>query len=210
MSKFQDLTGQRFGRLTVIERVKNNKFGTAQWYCKCDCGKYDIVSTGNLKKNTASCGCYRKERMTKHGKSNERIYKIWKDVIKRCNNSNHRFYNNYGGRGITVCDEWLHDFQAFYDWAMNNGYENSLTIDRIDNNKGYFPDNCRWVDYKIQANNRRSNHLITYNGKTQTMAQWADELGIKYKTLSDRINISKWSIEKAFNTPIKGGGQNKH
>lgn len=204
MGKFIDLTGKKFGRLTVIERAENNEHGTAQWLCKCDCGNYDVVTTGNLKKTTASCGCYRQERMTKHGKSGERVYKIWKDINKRCNNANHGNYEDYGGRGIKVCNEWRNSFEMFYKWATENGYTDNLTIDRIDVNGNYEPSNCRWVDYKTQANNRRNNHLITYNGKTQTMAQWADELGMKYKTLSDRINISKWSVEKAFNTPVRG------
>ena len=110
---------------------------------------------------------------------------------QRCYNINYTYYKDYGGRGIAVCDEWLNDFQAFYEWSMNNGYKDNLTIDRIDNNKGYSPNNCRWVTRKTQVQNRRNNVYITYDGKTQTLSQWADELGVRYNTLVLR-HIRGW------------------
>ena len=211
MGNFIDLTGKKFNRLTVLKRVENRGKDPA-WLCKCDCGNECIVVGPHLKRgDIKSCGCFHKESVAcrnivnkpakKHGKSNERIYKVWDDMKSRCYNQNHKEYNLYGGEGKTVCDDWLHDFQAFYDWAMANGYKEGLTIERIDNTKGYSPDNCKWATYKEQANNKRNNHLITYNGKTQTMAQWADEYNVPYDKLKSRLNKSHWDIGKSLNTP---------
>ena len=120
-------------------------------------------------------------------KTKERLHRIWKGIKARCYNPNREAYSNYGGRGITVCDEWKNDFQAFYDWAMANGYTDDLTLDRIENDGNYEPDNCRWATRKEQGNNSRHNHLITAYGKTQTMQQWSDETGISYNTMKTRI-----------------------
>lgn len=132
-----------------------------------------------------------------HGLSHTRLHRIWANMNVRCTNSNSPKYYCYGNRGIIVCDEWRNDFKAFYDWAMANGYTDDLTIDRIDNNGNYEPSNCRWVDYKTQMNNMTKNIMIEYKGKTQTLAQWADETGIPYKTLHKRIKTG-WNIEKAM------------
>ena len=197
-----DETGNKYGRLTVIERVKNDKAGNAKWRCMCECGKVVDVLALNLRKGTTqSCGCLNieraKEANTTHGHYYKPIYGVWRNIKDRCYNHNNKSYGDYGGRGITVCAEWQ-DFQVFYDWAMSHGYNHNLTIDRIDNNNGYSPDNCRLVDMKTQSNNRRSNHLVTYKGKTQTISQWADELGIKYDTLLTRISKYHWNIERAL------------
>lgn len=138
--------------------------------------------------------------MKKHGKSNERIFWIWRDIKLRCYNQNTNGYSRYGGRGITVCEEWLgeHGAENFINWALQNGYTDNLTIDRIDTNGNYEPSNCRWVTKKEQANNRRSNRILEYKGKKQTMKQWADELGINYSTLKMRITKYHWSIEKSL------------
>lgn len=164
MSAVKDLTGQRFGILFVIGRHGSTPQGTATWRCLCDCGNLCVTEGAKLRKhNTRSCGCLHDEtarkRLTIHGKSETRLYAIWKALKQRCYNHSDKDYDRYGGRGITVCSEWLHSFQAFFDWSMTNGYdENALTgqctIDRIDNDKGYSPDNCRWVDMKVQRHNR--------------------------------------------------------
>ena len=212
-SRFEDLTGRKFGRLTVIERAEDhiqpNGKHQIQWLCKCDCGSEVIVRGSNLKNgNTKSCGCLQKEMtsvlnqlhngsLSVRGLSRSKIYVAWCNMKQRCLNENNRQYKYYGGRGIKVCDEWL-EFEQFYCWAMVNGYNDTLTLDRVNVDGNYEPKNCRWVDMKTQQNNTRRNHQITYNGKTQTLAQWSEELNIKYQTLRDRIFRYRWSVERAF------------
>ncbi|QQE75199.1 hypothetical protein [Brevibacillus composti] len=154
-----DLTNQRIGRLTVLSRSGNIGKHPA-WLCKCDCGKTTTVRGDHLRNNLIrSCGCLEEENRknganTKHGGRNSRLYEIWSGMLKRCNNPNSHSYENYGGRGIKVCDDWL-DFSKFRDWALKHGYSDSLSIDRINNDGNYEPSNCRWTDAKTQANNRR-------------------------------------------------------
>ena len=206
MRKLVDLTGQRFGRLTVIERAENKQNCTT-WRCKCECGSIRIVRSCSLRSGrTKSCGCFQKEQITKilktHGQAkgnHTRLYNIYHGMKDRCYKKSAKAFNKYGGRGITVCEEWRNSFEAFYEWAMANGYADNLTIDRIDGTKGYTPENCRWVTYKAQGNNTSRNHLITYNSKTQTLAQWSEEIGIKYGTLTARI-YRGWDIHKALTT----------
>lgn len=131
-----------------------------------------------------------------------RIYSIYKGMKDRCRYKTNDNYERYGGRGIRVCEEWLADYMNFYNWAINNGYKEGLTLDRIDPNKNYEPDNCRWATYKEQANNTRRNNYITYNNKTHTLTEWSEILGIKRSTLSNRIVTKKWDIEKALTTPL--------
>ena len=205
MSKCINLTGQKFGRLLVLERTKNNSRNHAQWICQCDCGNTVTVTCASLRSgNTKSCGCTRKEKLsafrTKHKKSETKIYKKWSSMIGRCYCKGATRYENYGGRGIKVCDEWLHNFQAFYEWAMANGYSDDLTLDRKDVNGNYCPENCRWATQKEQANNRRNNHYLTYNGETHTITKWAEIKGLNPNTLKSRIYYLHWDIERALNT----------
>lgn len=206
MGKFQDLTGQKFGRLKVIKRVEN-KGRQTMWLCKCDCGNEKIVRGSHLINGyIKSCGCLNKEilrqRCSKHLQSKTRLHQIWLRMKQRCVNKNLECYKNYGGRGITVCDDWKNDFMSFYSWSMQNGYKNDLSIDRIDNNGNYEPSNCRWADRKTQARNTRSNRLITYNGQTHCISEWAEILNISKTILQDRIS-QNWSIEKTFKTPVR-------
>lgn len=205
MGKFIDLTGRKFGRLTVIkDSGERNKHRRVLWLCKCDCGNYKSISGNDLNK-CSSCGCKKRELLieknTTHNATKTRLYNTWQGMKKRCYNPKDKYYHIYGGRGITVCDEWKDNFQAFYDWAMSHGYQDDLSIDRIDPDGNYSPENCRWATAKEQANNKRNNHLIGYNGKKQTMIQWANELDIKYQTLAARINKYHWNIDRALNTP---------
>ena len=190
--KPENLVGQRFGRLVVLEDTKIMVPNRTQTYqkCLCDCGNIVIVPKSYLKsEHTRSCGCWVKEMHTTHGLSQSRIYKVYSGMKKRCYDKNHKLYNRYGGRGITICDQWLNDFMAFYNWSMANGYQDDLTIDRIDNDKGYSPDNCRWVTMLEQAQNTSKNVNITYKGKTQTISAWSRETGIPQNTISRRFRV---------------------
>lgn len=185
-------TGEVIGRLTVIEQVGKNSQGGKLFRCKCECGNEKIVLGAELRRHhTESCGCLFKDvqrkTVTRHGQRYSRLYEIWRSMKQRCYNPNKKKYECYGGRGITVCDEWLHDFQAFYDWAMANGYSDELSIDRIDVNGNYEPANCRWATIKEQANNRRCNVSLEAFGEEHTVAEWAEILGIKKSTLYSRL-----------------------
>lgn len=200
----KDLTGQRFGRLVAIEPIGKTDVGNVVWRCKCDCGNVKDVSTKYLGRGTASCGCYAQElrvmRSTKHGRRRTRLYDVHKGMLQRCNNPNAHEYENYGGRGIRVCSEWL-EFENFAKWADANGYKEAnhgeCTLDRINPNGNYEPSNCRFVDMKTQQRNRRNNRLIEYNGETHCMKEWADIAGIAYGTFQKRI-YAGWSMERAM------------
>jgi hypothetical protein len=196
---FQDLSGQKFGRLTAIKVVGKNKKGESIWECLCDCGNITKSTCSNLKRgHTKSCGCYKKVCCVTHHETNTRLYKIWKGIKTRCYNKNFPKYSNYGGRGILVCEQWLEKYANFRDWAILNGYNDTLTIDRIDNNGNYEPSNCRWVNNKTQSNNRRDNCFITYLGETLTISQWGDRLGIDPKIIRARYKVYNLPLEKVF------------
>ncbi|KKK84731.1 hypothetical protein LCGC14_2780380 [marine sediment metagenome] len=212
MSRFIDLTGERFGRLIVIKRVQNDKQGGAQFVCKCICGKEKIVGGSDLRDgNTKSCGClYNEGNNYKHGhkKKNQpsKTYQSWQSMIRRCTDSNDIKYSIYGGRGITVCNRW----RKFENFLEDMGeVPKDRQIDRIDNNKGYCKSNCRWATRKEQARNKRNNRLITHDGKTQCIAEWAEEFDINYQILWDRLCRYNWPIEKALTTPTGKQGKKK-
>lgn len=217
--KYEDLSGKTFNRLTVLKLHhkkqlfnKNGKPNGHLYYyeCLCSCGKISIVASTLLKNNSVkSCGCLREDEIKKsenkhriHGMKNTRIYKIWSSMRGRCHYKYIHGYERYGGRGIKVCQEWEENFMNFYNWSINNGYRDDLTIDRINFNGNYEPSNCRWVTKKEQARNTKSNHNITYKGETHCLKEWSEILGINYGTLKGRIQKRKWNIEKAFTEPI--------
>jgi len=206
MAKIRDLTGQRFGRLVALYPTGERRNSYIVWHCRCDCGnEVDVITSSLTTGHTNSCGCYSREctikRSTTHGMAQQRerhpVYYIWSAMIQRCENPNNHNYKDYGGRGIKVCEEW-HDAKVFIEWALTSGWGKGLTLDRIDNDSDYKPSNCRWVTRKEQAWNKRNNHLITFNGKTQSLAAWSDETGIPYGTLESRINKLYWPIKRAL------------
>lgn len=203
--KVEDISGKIFGRLTAIKYIGKSKGKQTLWECKCDCGNIAIVHHQNLKSgHTSSCGCYNSEvaseREKEHGQSGTRLYNIWHDMIYRCYNGNHRSYKDYGGKGIIVCNEWKDDFEAFRNWAIENGYKENLSIDRIDSDKNYCPENCRWATDIQQANNTSRNLIFTVDGCTDTLANLCRKYNIPYTLAHSRI-YRNWDIKKALTTP---------
>lgn len=195
MKKFKDITGQKFGCLTALYRLHSyHKKGT-YWLCICECGNLVEVYLQNLQSgHTTSCGCLK----VKHNKCDTRLYSILRGIKTRCYNKNVKEYKYYGKRGIAVCDEWLNDFNAFYDWAMENGYNDTLTIDRIDVDGNYSPDNCRWIPNKEQQQNKRKTKLYTINDITKTLAEWCEVYNINYNKVYNRVYLYNWEIERAL------------
>lgn len=201
--KFLDLAGKTFGRLTVISRGPN--IGRhVQWKCRCECGKETLVTSTNLVSNRSrSCGCLHIEAVTTHGKTTCREYSAWVSMKSRCYTTSNIGFKYYGARGITVCERWLHSFENFVtDMGAKPGNEYSL--DRIDPNGNYCPENCRWATRDVQDNNRRNNKFVTFDGKTQTVSQWAKEKGIVKTTILGRIKWG-WPIKDALTwKPVRG------
>ena len=199
--KAVDLSGKRFGRLVVLRRTKSDRKWKPAWVCKCDCGK-EVVSYSDYLCNghTKSCGCFSSEvaaqKNLKHHGSGTRLYGIWRSMIRRCEDPNDCNYARYGMKGIRVSSEW-HEFERFRDWAMKNGYKDTLSIDRIENNGPYADWNCRWADLFTQANNRSNNRVIFYNGESRTLAEWCRVLGLKYKTVHRRL-ANGHSVKESF------------
>jgi hypothetical protein len=196
--------GTRFGNLTVLHRSRKKLYARGVcWVCRCDCGKVIICWGSRLRvgKHT-HCGCRTSEIISKgvttHGLSRTRIYRVLQRMIQRCHNPNHDGYFRYGGRGISVCSEWRYHPESFVRWSLANGYREGLTIDRIDNNKSYYSDNCRWIGWIPQARNRRDNHVVVWKGQKKTIAEWAEITGLKYHTISKRIIKYRWSVEEAL------------
>lgn len=200
MGKIVDLTGQRFGRLTVVSCAGRTSSRQAKWRCICDCGNITIVSGGNLRSgNTTSCGCSRKGKcIDKH------LYFTWRDMRQRCSLPHHPSYCNYGARGIIVCDEWNQSFENFQSWAYKHGWSpdihSTITIDRVDNDGPYSPENCRFTDRWTQANNRRCTKYLTLNGRTKSISAWSRETGICQSTLYRRLDMG-WPVERVLTEP---------
>lgn len=200
-----DETGNRYGRLLVLEYACTVR-KKAVWKCKCDCGNEVLVIGQDMRTgHTNSCGCLQKDFVVKKNRKYgidypTRLYHSWHSMIARCENPRTNYYCNYGGRGISVCEEW-HDFETFAEWALNNGYSDNLTIDRIDNDGGYSPQNCRWATKIEQENNKRTNRKVTINGITKNLVAWCNSYGINEITVFSRLRYG-WDIEKAITTPV--------
>lgn len=196
LNRVHDLTGQKFGRLTVIGLDDSKQTRKTYWICQCDCGNIkSIRSDALLMHRTVSCGCWHNEVSSKnvrrnhtHKQSGTRLYKIWQGMKGRCSNPTNTSYKNYGGRGITVCEEWQNSFERFYEWACNNGYSDDLTIDRANNNKGYSPDNCRWRTSKDQCRNRRSNVVLRIGNTAKSLIEWCEIFNLDYQLVSARYH----------------------
>lgn len=205
-ASFIDISGNRYGRLVAINPIRKNN--GIYWVCKCDCGNTTEVLAQHLKRGLIrSCGCLRRDissEAKKHGWSGTRIYKEWKGIKDRCLNARTPAYKNYGGRGITICEEWLGEKgpENFINWALNNGYDDTLTIERKDVNGNYCPENCCWIPLGEQALNTRANVYLEYNGESKPIAQWAKEYGINYQVFHNRVRNLGWSMERALHEPV--------
>lgn len=207
-----DIVGKKFGRLMVIKFVPKpeREDYRRQWLCRCECGNLVQVNGSKLRSgHTRSCGCLEKEVIgnvnRKYMYSDLRLYRIWRAIQQRCSDRKGREYHNYGGRGILVCAEWADNnsgFERFYEWAMANGYQSDLTIDRTDVNLGYSPENCRWITNKRQQNNKRTNVYLSYNGETHTMKEWSDILGVTYSKIRYHIREKNRSITEFINNYV--------
>ena len=206
--------GQKFNRLTVIafEKVKRKNYSGTRWIVRCDCGTLKSVEPKRvISGHTMSCGClkaentieFNKRTKVKHGGRQDRLYTIWHNMKQRCYGITYKDYPQWGGRGICVCDEWKDDYAAFREWALSNGYAQGLSLDRIDVDGNYSPQNCRWADWSTQAKNRTNSHNYVINGEKKNLVDLADEYGIKYGTLYQRVHLYKWPIEKALGVPVR-------
>lgn len=204
MPPFIDLTGEQFGHLTVIKQVQNIKY--TSWECRCSCGNIATITTNSLRtKKTKSCGCLSREvtkkRMTTHGMYGSPEHRAWRHMKERCYNPNAKDFKNYGARGIKVCKKWRKSFMAFFNYIGKKPHKN-FSIDRINNNGNYCPGNVRWTNRKTQANNSRRNCLITIDGVTKNIIQWAETMGISKLTICNRLHMG-WPHEKAILHPVR-------
>ena len=209
MSKLVDRTGEKYGHLTALHRASDKIYSSgrkvAMWTCLCECGNEIDVCTNSLRTGaTRSCGCWNDEqrkssetKFKKHGESNTRLYECWHAMKRRCSDKNNK---NYGGRGVMVCKEWAENYENFATWAKENGYNDDLTLDRIDPNKNYCPENCKWSTNIEQQRNKRNNRIIKFNGEAHTLSEWSDITGINRHTISTRIDRLNWTIKKALTT----------
>ena len=198
----KDLNGKRFGRLVVIGLDCIDQKKRTHWICVCDCGNHlSVLSDSLVSGRTQSCGCYHREKSakigkqihTKHGLSySHKLYGVWKNIRSRCNNPNNPSYGNYGDRGISISGEW-DEFPNFLEWSLSHGYKDGLTIDRINNDGDYSPENCRWVDNTIQQRNRRRTVKLTFKGETRALSEWCEMFGLNMKTCYGRLHNYGWT-----------------
>lgn len=191
--KKKDLSGMKFGELTVIQEFPERKNGHIQWKCICDCGNEVVVKGIHLTSgHTLTCGCSRLQHLKfvniKHGCTKTRLYNIWASIKSRCSNKNNKYY---GGRGISICEEWKHSFVAFKEWALRHGYDDALSIDRIDNDGNYEPSNCRWATEIEQANNMSCNKKIAYKGECRTVSEWCYEYKLSKNAVYKHLRKGK-------------------
>lgn len=206
----KDIKSQKFNRLTVIEYVGLDKNFKRLWKCKCDCGREIVVDTSSLTTgNTKSCGCYKNEMIKtlnlKHGKSHIKLYYVWQEMKKRCLNPKSKSYKNYGKRGITVCNEWADNFETFAKWAIRNGYKEGLSIDRVNNNGNYEPNNCRWVTSKIQTRNTRRNRYIILKNEKILITDACNIIHKPISTVYSRAKRKNISFQDSFNYYLQKG-----
>lgn len=204
---YKNIEGNKYNMLTAIRNTHKHylHYKSYLWEFKCDCGNIKELPVGLVVKGKIrSCGCLAKSNHScvTHGESNSRLYGLWCAMKNRCYNKNMRMYYNYGGRGITVCDEWKNSYESFRNWAYANGYNDTLSLDRIDNNKGYSPQNCKWSTFLEQERNRRNVIKITYNGETKTAQEWSEIVGIKAHTIIARIQSYGYTEEEALTLPV--------
>lgn len=208
MRRVNDLTGKRFGMLTVLG-IDDRGTRKTYWMCQCDCGNVKSVRSDSLQNGAIkSCGCLKKKQDSvnltanhSHKMSKTRLYEEWQGMKGRCFNRNNARFARYGGRGVTVCDEWRYDFSAFAEWAIENGYNEKLTLDRIDNDKSYSPDNCRWADVKTQSRNRSTNVAITIGNSTRTLTEWCEVFDLDPHAVFARYRRNgNCGLEELFNS----------
>lgn len=205
----RNLIGETFNKWIVIGPGEKTKDGHKTWLCECNCEnhvqryvrEYDLIS-----QKSKSCGCLQKEKVkefkTKHGQCNSSLYNIWSEMKQRVKNEKNEHYRDYGGRGIKICDSWL-DFENFYKWAINNGYQKGLSIERKNVNGNYCPENCEWIELKHQQRNKRTSNKIKINKEEKCLAEWCQIYDMPYDTVRARIKLLGWEPEKALIQPIK-------
>lgn len=217
MTGVEDLLGRKFGKLTVVDYggylIDSDGRKRSTVRCICDCGAEVIVRATRIRNGkTISCGCFQREKLRDrnltHKSSGTRLYRIWCAMKTRCDNPNAYAYRNYGQRGIKICSNWANSFDEFQKWAYANGYNEDKSIDRIDNDGNYTPENCRWATTVEQANNKRNNRTLDYNGVIKTVSEWSKILGIPVYVIEDRVNKLCWDTVKALETPVKKGLNN--
>lgn len=202
-AKIKNIAGQKFNMLTAIKIASHSPL---KWECRCDCGNICCVRAGNLMHGKQkSCGCLSRRGNPKHNQSYTRVYRIYAKIKRRCFAEDDPAFPRYGGRGITMCNEWKDSFESFSHWAYASGYRDDLSIDRIDNDGNYSPENCRWANVYEQANNKRNSTRYSYQGKTQTLASWCREKNMSYKVVWYRLSKG-WPFEEAISKPVSREG----